>query len=96
MNYCYILYSQKLDKYYIGSTGLQPEERLQFHLNKVYGNHKFTTQVDDWKLFISILCESKKQSIQIEKHIKRMKSRTYIANLIKHTEIIDKLKLKYC
>ncbi|QSE99174.1 GIY-YIG nuclease family protein [Fulvivirga lutea] len=84
-----------MNKYYIGSTSLLPEERLEQHINKKYGNNKFIAKVYDWELYVVIECESKKQSIQIEKHIKRMKSRTYIANLVKYPEIIDKLKLKY-
>ncbi|WP_350113672.1 GIY-YIG nuclease family protein [Fulvivirga sp.] len=59
MNYCYIRYSRKINKYYIGSTSLSPNERLELHINKSYGNKKFTAQVDDWELFLSIQCESK-------------------------------------
>jgi putative endonuclease len=35
------------------------------------------------------------QSRKIEKHIKRMKSKTFIENLKKYPELIEKLKRKY-
>jgi hypothetical protein len=34
------IFSKKLDRYYIGSTELSPEERLSLHLSKHYGNSK--------------------------------------------------------
>jgi putative endonuclease len=42
---------------------------------------KYTYRADDWKLFYSLECGSKAQALAIEKHIKAMKSRTYILNL---------------
>jgi putative endonuclease len=36
-----------------------------------------------------------KQAFQIEKHIKRMKSKKYIKDLKKFPDISEKLKLKY-
>ena len=49
----------------------------------------------DWNLFLIIDCESKSQALQIEKHIKKMKSKTYIENLAKYPEMVIKLKEKY-
>jgi putative endonuclease len=46
-------------------------------------------------LFLKIDCDSKKQGLAIERHIKSMKSKIYIENLIKHPEIITKLLEKY-
>ncbi len=93
--YIYILYSAKLDVYYTGSTLLEPEDRLEKHLSMYYGTNKYTAKADDWQLFLSEECESKKQSNAIERHIKRMKSKVYINNLKKYPEIIIKLKEKY-
>lgn len=56
---------------------------------------KFTANANDWKLFLLISCKSKTQALSIEKHIKKMKSKTYIENLKKYPEMIDKLKSKY-
>jgi len=92
MNQVYILHSMKLDRFYIGfSTDLAT--RLEFHANAEA--RKFTAKADDWELFLTIECVSKAQGLCIEKHIKQMKSKVYILNLIKYPEIIDKLKLKF-
>ncbi len=91
MFYCYILFSKTLDRFYVGSTILSPEARLERHLQKHYGQHKFTAKSNDWELFFSIVCSSEKQAQNIEKHIKSMKSKVYIQNLIKYPEITQRL-----
>jgi putative endonuclease len=93
--YSYILYSKKLDRFYIGSTSLEADKRLERHLNRYYGHTKFTAKADDWVLFFDIKCNSFSQAQKIEKHIKHMKSKTYIQNLKKYPEISVKLLEKY-
>jgi putative endonuclease len=93
--YTYILYSQQLDKFYIGATSLQMSERLERHLRSYYGKSKFTSHTDDWILYFEIACKSFSQAQKIERHIKRMKSKTYIRNLKKYPEISIKLLDKY-
>jgi len=45
MCFCYILYSKSLDKYYIGSSCENLQERLRKHLS----NHKgYTSKIKDW------------------------------------------------
>ncbi len=92
MHLVYILHSQKLDRFYIGYSS-NFEERIEFHKNAPA--HKFTAKADDWTLFHSIHCNSKPQALSIEKHIKKMKSKTYIQNLKKYPEITQKLLIKY-
>jgi putative endonuclease len=92
MNCVYILHSAKLNQFYIGYTS-DFDTRLEFHKNAE--SHKFTSNAEDWKLFIKIDCENKTQGLNIEKHIKKMKSKIYIENLIKYPDIILKLKDKY-
>ena len=87
----YILYSAKIDKFYIGSTELEPKARLDLHLNKKYGQSKYTAQADDWTLFFSHPCEHLTQAKRIEAHIKKMKSKVYILNLKKYPEMITRL-----
>ena len=94
MTTVYILYSKKADRFYIGFTTADLELRLERHLNHYYQN-KFTAAYDDWHVFLSICCTSEKQGLQIEKHIKKMKSSAYIKNLKSYPEIIEKLKEKY-
>ena len=91
MCYCYILHSPSTDTFYVGSTGTSIDERIERHLNKYYGNSKFTAKFNDWVLFHSIPCNSFKQALAIERHIKNMKSKKYIKNLKLYPEITDKL-----
>jgi putative endonuclease len=90
----YILHSKSADKFYIGFTSIQIEERFERHLNGYYQN-KFTATYSDWILFCEIKCESNEQARKIEAHIKKMKSKVYINNLIKYPEIIEKLLQKF-
>ena len=91
---CYILYSESLDKFYTGITQDSVDSRLQLHNLSSYGNH-FTSQANDWVVYLVIECVSVSQSMKIEKHIKKMKSKTYINNLKMYPEIIERLKLKF-
>ena len=95
MCYCYILHSESLDRFYTGSTILKPENRLERHLQKFYGNKKFTAKVDDWTIFLTIKCDSIEQAKRIERHIKSMNSKKYIKNLIIYPDIIKRLLEKY-
>jgi len=89
----YILYSKKLDRFYIGSC-LDFQSRFEDHLHKVYPRI-FTSNSNDWQLFLLLENLSYAQARSIEKHIKKMKSRVYIQNLIKYPDIIVKLKERY-
>ncbi len=92
--FCYILHSPTLDQFYIGITTKSVDERLIQHNTSAYGE-KFTSKTQDWTIFLTIEGVCNSQMIQIEKHIKRMKSRVYIQNLKKHPDIILRLKNKY-
>jgi len=85
----YILYSQSLDKYYIGSC-IEVTERLDQHLSKIFPG-AFTTKANDWVIFFSLIDLSYKQARSIESHIKSMKSKKYIQNLKKYPELSKKL-----
>ena len=84
-----------MNRFYIGSSILEPSERLEKHISNYYGNRKFTAKVKDWKLFLDISCSSIDQARKIENHIKSMKSRKYVLSLKKYPEIIEKLIIKY-
>jgi len=90
----YILYSQNLNKFYIGFTSESVSERLRRH-NTDYYDDKFTASGKPWVLFTHIECISTNQARKIEAHIKSMKSAKYIKNLMHYPEIILKLKTKY-
>ena len=89
----YLLFSKKLDKYYIGSC-LNLDERIEEHLSKK-NRDSFTCKADDWELNYSIDDLAYEQARGIEKHIKNMKSKKYIENLKRYPEIANKLKELY-
>jgi putative endonuclease len=76
--FLYILFSQKLNKYYIGSTP-DLERRIAEH-NR--GKDKFTKTGVPWVLVHKEVFEELKEARQRELQIKKMKSRTYIERLI--------------
>ena len=90
----YILYSTKLDRFYVGCTN-DFDERLIKHGLKFYGKESFTAKADDWKVVLHFNCIDEQQAKSIERHIKKMKSRKYIENLISYPEMIEKLLLQY-
>jgi len=49
----------------------------------------------DWKLFWSVECKSRTQALKIEKHIKKMRTRTFYQNLIKYQEMTEKLLQRF-
>jgi putative endonuclease len=90
----YILFSASLQSFYTGYCKTSVEERLEKH-NSGFYKSSYTAQADDWELQLVIECDSTKQALQIEKHIKKMKSKIYIKNLLRYPEMIEKLKQKY-
>jgi putative endonuclease len=78
MYYCYILYSTKLDKYYIGSTG-DLEGRLQQHNTS---NQGFTSSGKPWLMKYSESFESKAEAMKRELQLKSWKNRAAIEDMI--------------
>jgi putative endonuclease len=75
----YILFSQSLDKYYVGSTSLELNQRLRRHLS----DHKgFTAKAKDWVIVYSEAFEDVSEARKRELQIKKWKSRTLIERLI--------------
>ena len=85
----YILYSNRINRFYIGSC-LNLEERLDQHKNRVFPN-SFTTIADDWELFLSFENLEYNHARAIELRIKKMKSTKYIWNLKLYEELRNKL-----
>ena len=74
----YILYSTKVDKYYVGESE-DVATRLKSHLS---GISKFTSIADDWKIVYTEEYETRTEAIRREREIKKKKSRKYIEWLI--------------
>jgi putative endonuclease len=80
--YFYILFSQKLDKYYIGSTN-----DLVDRLRKHNSNHKgFTGKIGDWEIVYFEIFDSKSLAYARERQVKKWKSRIAIERLIRESK----------
>ena len=78
MYYCYILYSRKLDKYYIGSTA-DPKGRLQRHNTSKKG---FTSTGKPWVIKYTEQFVTKEFTIKREMQLKSWKNRQILEDLI--------------
>ena len=75
----YILYSSKIDCYYVGSTG-NLADRLLRHNS---GRSTYTKRGVPWVVVYTQEYETKSAAYQAELYIKSQKSRAYIEQLIK-------------
>ena len=71
---CYILYSAKLDRYYIGHTE-DLEQRLVQHNS---GLSTFTAKANDWIIVYQQFFDTREEARKRENEIKKKKSRKYI------------------
>ena len=78
MPFTYILYSSKLDKYYVGAC-IDIDRRLYEHN---IGHSKFTSTGMPWELKFTKEFETLQEAKVFEQKIKKMKSRKYIEGLI--------------
>lgn len=78
MYFVYILYSEKLGKYYIGST-----ENISIRVKEHLWKHKgFTSKAKDWEVKFSESFQTKSDALNRERQIKKWKSRKMIEKLI--------------
>jgi putative endonuclease len=78
MPFMYILFSEKVNKYYIGAC-IDLERRLHEHN---IGHSKFTSTGIPWQLKYKEEFATVQEAKRRELAIKKMKSRKYIENLI--------------
>jgi len=79
MYYVYILYSSKIDKYYIGSFQ-NPWERLEKHNTSPFNT--FSSKYRPWVLKAVFKAgETRGEAEKIEKFIKRQKSRNLLIKI---------------
>ena len=79
MPYTYILFSTKLNKYYVGAC-IDLERRMYEHN---IGHSKFTSTGVPWELMYTEIFESLPEAKKRELAIKKMKSRKYIESLFR-------------
>ena len=70
----YILWSESLQKYYVGSTN-NLEDRLQRHNA---GYEKFTSKGKPWKLIYKVECLDRKEAVNLERKIKSRGIKRYL------------------
>src|SRR5204862_194719 len=79
MFFLYILYSKKVDRYYIGST--RSEERRVG--KECTGISRSTAITEDWVVAYSESFATRQETLRRELEVKKKKSRKYIEWLIK-------------
>jgi putative endonuclease len=89
----YIIWSDSIKKYYVGTTNCV-DNRLQEHNSGKYKT-SYSSKGIPWILVMQIDDLNSKQAYQIENHIKKMKSKRYIENLIKYPEMSVKLRDRF-
>ena len=80
----YILYSSKLNKYYIGYSQ-DVSKRLAFHnspLNKIWSKRG-----QPWELKVVLGFADKTSALKAERYIKRKKSTSYIQQVISSKQL---------
>jgi len=80
--FVYIIYSDSIDKFYVGQTG-NIDNRLHFH-NDFEKNNIWTKRGIPWVLKITIPFKSRTEALKAEKFIKKQKSRKLILNIIQN------------
>ena len=87
--YIYILYSNSIDRYYVGYSQ-NPWIRFEQHLSNT--SDKYTGKAKDWDLKTIYSAENKSEVIRIERFIKKQKSRILIERMYQEDFIgIDNL-----
>ena len=90
MHFVYIIYTPAFDKYYVGES-IDPFERLFQHNNGFYKGSS-TSYTKDWELKLILPVVGKEDAVKIERHIKSMKSKTFILNLISDEVFLQEFK----
>ena len=89
----YILYSPKIDKFYIGYTG-NISNRLAYH-NDVLRNKIWTKRGIPWELYFHMNDLGRSQAMKIEKHLKKMKSRSFFEDISKRKDLALELRERF-
>jgi putative endonuclease len=82
MPHFYILFSKKINKFYVGHTADQLEERLRKHNSNHNG---FTGKTNDWIIAYSEEYVTKELAYAREREVKKWKSRSKIEVLTRST-----------
>ena len=92
MFFVYIIYSTKLNRYYIGTTD-DINRRLNEH-NIGFYEKAFTFKGVPWELKLAYKCSSSVKAYELERFIKKQKSRVFIEKLINDNLILKDIESK--
>ena len=82
----YILYSEILNKFYIGHTRDDLNQRIRRHLSDHAG---FTAKAKDWQLVYQEIFEHKSDAARREREIKNWKSSIRVRALVRNSGFGD-------
>lgn len=92
MHYLYIIYSKKIDRFYIGESE-NVNDRLFQHNNKLFKD-SFTCKANDWELKCAIEFQNIIHARRAEAFVKKMKSRRFNEELIiEHKWLVEKFSV---
>ena len=89
MYFVYIIYSEKLNRFYIGTTD-DLDKRIEQHNSAFYPN-SFTSKGIPWVLKVHFTFEVSSHAYFAEKFIKRMKSNVFIRKIIEQPELFTEI-----
>ena len=79
MHTLHILYSKRLDKFYVGETE-DFNVRLEQH-NTGYFKNALTSNASDWEEYLTAFCQDRSYARRVEMFIKRQKNRVFVESL---------------
>lgn len=88
----YIIYSEKLDKFYVGKSE-NFEQRIMIHNSDE--NEKWSKAGRPWIEYLIIDCKSFTQAGKIERYIKAQKSKKYVVSLKEKPGYIENLLSRF-
>ena len=90
--FVYILFSEKLNRFYVGTTD-SVERRFIEHNTAVYKDG-WSIRGIPWTLFSKIECNSSEEAYKLERFIKKMKSASFIRRLKEEEELSKQILIK--
>ena len=91
-HFLYILYSNSVNKFYIGETS-DVSFRLNLHKTHEFKG-SFTKIATDWEIKLTFENSEKSNILFLEKFIKKMKSKVFIQKIIENPEILNDILSK--
>ena len=91
-HYLYIIYSEQLDKFYVGETS-NVEQRISIH-NSHEIKSAYTKAASDWVLKLSFNCANRNEALYLERFIKRMKSKKFIEKIVNDPQALNDILSK--